>query len=949
MIAFVLKFILSCKEHPITNLFTTCVLFAILFNFSDLYSEDEKPTNKIACLSEFTNFESTENKKLSEQIYSKISEVLNSKKMQIKKIIETKIEDKISSTKKENCHFLVDGFYKKLENENLQLYSQIYNPETGLMIDAFNITDEISESIGIKLDSTESKELDSTRILNFSKRLNILLLNNWKRQEKRESINEFVLFSKISRNKKFPISSGKEAEEEAAKQVFSFLQSQVTFSSTKTEKKASEAPNIISVITEEEIRNYGRVSLNDILYQLPGFAPSQDYDRRTVTGRGIFEGWNNNHILTLMDGVQFNDNLYGTAYTWEITPLNMIKSIEVIRGPGSALYGSNATNGVVSINTFSGSDLKGGIKTRIRSGDAGTQIYDVLTGNTGKIFSYIASYNIYKTKGNNYMDTDSSGRLDAFGFPQKFPVKDERNSSYLFTKLEGEGVLKGLSIQFHKSYWSYESGHGWLWRIPDSKENMSESRQIATIKYSKNITDKLIQEYVMRYQERGIDWNTRYAENGAYENFYPGGVSEYLKTSAKDIFLRGQLTYLFGNGGSLLSGVEGTNFRYNGDKEHYSNINLSDSVNGYPPYDDNSFQKQGPWFEWIKKKPVNKGAAFAQVVSGKILYNKLELTAGVRYDETVVKFRGIDQRYSSDTGIYIEKPYDQFVGPPLITNDKRIFRRTSPRLGAVFFITKNLNLKLISGRAFREPAMTELFGANTFSLASNPRKLKPEVIQTNEIGIDYFLNRYINLRGNYFRTRFENQIAYSLQNNNLSSNIYTLVTHGLETELIFSYKYFSGFANMTYIERLNEFIQDNTISANKDHLTWAPSHRLNLGFSGNFPKFNFSLSFERQGLVYRKTSDMGSVDPLTGFGPLDTNTGEPISYQNTYPQYRPKDVPPWVNLNTRFVYKIHENVHLGVFVSNALNSCQTLIKNNYYPFDYQRDSRRIMFDFSANF
>ena len=103
-----------------------------------------------------------------------------------------------------------------------------------------------------------------------------------------------------------------------------------------------EAPNIVSVISDKEIRDYGRVSINDILFQLPGFAPSQVNDRRTVSSRGMYEGWNNNHLLMLVDGVQHNDLFYGTALTWEITPLNMIKSLEVIRGPGSALYGTNA-------------------------------------------------------------------------------------------------------------------------------------------------------------------------------------------------------------------------------------------------------------------------------------------------------------------------------------------------------------------------------------------------------------------------------------------------------------------------------------------------------------------------------------------------------------------------------------------------------------------------------
>jgi len=128
-------------------------------------------------------------------------------------------------------------------------------------------------------------------------------------------------------------------------------------SSSKSSQKVSVAPNVISVYSSSQIHSFNWNSLNDILYKHPGFFPSQDYDRRTVSFRGNFEGWNNNHLMLLVDGVPFNDNLYGTAYTWEITPLIFTKSLEIIKGTGAALYGTNATNGVLSINTFSYKDF----------------------------------------------------------------------------------------------------------------------------------------------------------------------------------------------------------------------------------------------------------------------------------------------------------------------------------------------------------------------------------------------------------------------------------------------------------------------------------------------------------------------------------------------------------------------------------------------------------------
>ncbi len=206
--------------------------------------------------------------------------------------------------------------------------------------------------------------------------------------------------------------------------------------------------------------DYGRLSINEVLYHLPGFSASQDYDRRTVSSRGTYESWNNNHYMFLMDGVQFNDNQYGTAYTWEITPLNMIKSLEVIRGPGSALYGSNATNGVISVHTYSGEDFNGKIQTRMRMGSQGMQILDLATGNKGQLFSHFVSYSSFQTDGNNYKSYDASGRGwdtgQGFSIYNQFKINDERKNDYLFLKLEGEDFLKGFSIQYHKQKWNYQ-------------------------------------------------------------------------------------------------------------------------------------------------------------------------------------------------------------------------------------------------------------------------------------------------------------------------------------------------------------------------------------------------------------------------------------------------------------------------------------------------------------
>lgn len=697
-------------------------------------------------------------------------------------------------------------------------------------------------------------------------------------------------------------------------------------SASKSAQKASEAPSIVSVITKNQINQYGWVSINDILYKLPGFIPSQDYDRRNVSARGMFEGWNNNHFLLLMDGVPYNDNLYGTAYTWENTPLFFVKSMEIIRGPGSALYGSNATNGVLTLNTVSAEDLDGKNVFKYTIGTNNTETYDVLTGKETEDFSIAAGFNYFHTDGNEYKSYDASS-FDYYydGFPldsmyaEKKEVKDNRKSSYFFSKIEGKNKFDGLSLQLHHHTWEFQTGHGWLWQIPDFDESMKESRSIITLSYKPEAEDKFSQEYTLRYQRHNIDWNMRYyvngswpyeGENGDLVSFYPAGMWEYLNTYSQDIFTRLQFGYTFDKDMNILAGLENTIFLYSGDNEHYSNVDLN--ISYAPWYPDNRMVPLGPWFEWVKNKPVINIGVFSQFTSGDLLGEKLKMTLGLRYDNQFFDYKKI---------------YDE--GKP---EDSKSFSQVSPRLGLVYLASEDLSFKLLAGRAFRAPSPTELFGSNTWTLASNLEELEPEIITTFELGSDWKITKNYNFRLNGYHTKFENQIAYSLANNNLSTNIYTLTTAGFESELLFGFDNVSGFLNYSFAKRLDEEIIDSTITESSDELTWVPAHTANFGITYTFNKLAASLSGHYQGEVLRRESDAMNSDLLF-----------------LYDDLRPEKVKSWFSVDIGISYAVHKYAELGLTVKNVFDSENYLVKNFAFPFDYQMPGREVQFIAKINF
>lgn len=119
-----------------------------------------------------------------------------------------------------------------------------------------------------------------------------------------------------------------------------------------------ETPGIISVMSSEEIQNTGARDLTDLLRLIPGFDVAQDL--QFVQGISLRGNWSNEgKILVMMDGQPFNELLYQTVAVGNRFPVDAIERIEIIRGPGSAIYGGSAEYGVINIITKAAESLNG--------------------------------------------------------------------------------------------------------------------------------------------------------------------------------------------------------------------------------------------------------------------------------------------------------------------------------------------------------------------------------------------------------------------------------------------------------------------------------------------------------------------------------------------------------------------------------------------------------------
>ncbi|MEO7317543.1 MAG: TonB-dependent receptor [Chthoniobacteraceae bacterium] len=132
----------------------------------------------------------------------------------------------------------------------------------------------------------------------------------------------------------------------------------------RREESVSRSPAAIYVITQDEIRRSGARSIFEALRLAPGLNVAQvDAHTSAVSARGFNDVFANK-LLVLIDGRSVYTPLFSGVY-WEVQDVVIedIDRIEVIRGPGAALWGANAVNGVINITTKNAAQTQGGLLT----------------------------------------------------------------------------------------------------------------------------------------------------------------------------------------------------------------------------------------------------------------------------------------------------------------------------------------------------------------------------------------------------------------------------------------------------------------------------------------------------------------------------------------------------------------------------------------------------------
>ena len=167
------------------------------------------------------------------------------------------------------------------------------------------------------------------------------------------------------------------------------LMNEPVTSVSKKETKLSQSAAAITVITQDDLRRLGVTSIPDALRTVPGMDVARiSSDEWAVSARG-FNSQFADKLLVLIDGrTVYTPSSAGVYWNAQDLMLEDIDRIEVIRGPGATLWGSNAVNGVINITTKRSQDTQGALISGLEDSEPSTQYAARYGGKVGDTMSF---------------------------------------------------------------------------------------------------------------------------------------------------------------------------------------------------------------------------------------------------------------------------------------------------------------------------------------------------------------------------------------------------------------------------------------------------------------------------------------------------------------------------------------------------------------------------------
>ncbi len=533
---------------------------------------------------------------------------------------------------------------------------------------------------------------------------------------------------------------------------------------TGSSKALHLAPSIANVITYEDIRALGANSLEDVLRSVPGMHVSlRDRYGSHYSMRGI-RTTQAPQILVLMNGYPISEIYSGARIPTQKVPVNNIKRIELIRGPGSAVYGADAFSGVINIITFQNSDIE---STRIglSAGSFDTQGFWLKTK------TQFAGWELGLNLEWEQSDGDDE-RIIASDLQTAFDAAFMTTASNAPLAASTHYQYANSQVQLSKDRWMFtlntyhQDDTGLGTGIADALDptgNQYFLQHLLDVKYKGEETashwrfDVNIDYFYLKQQSDytifpagavlpiGSDGNLDFVTPAGIV-FFPDGYNAI--PGGRDKYYSGEVvafnTAFENHKIRLASGYKKQSVSV------YEDLNFGPGViDGTQPVVDGTLTD-------ITGTPniflpdTERTLFYFSAQDEWSLYNDWELTAGIRYDD-----------------------YNDFGST------------VNPRAALVWQTTYNLTSKLLYGKSFRAPSIGELFTVNNPQQIGNA-DLEPEEIDTLELSLDYRHSYDLKTQFNLFTYKADGLISFiadgSLSGSSVAQNAQDVEGYGFEIE-----------------------------------------------------------------------------------------------------------------------------------------------------------------------
>ncbi len=488
------------------------------------------------------------------------------------------------------------------------------------------------------------------------------------------------------------------------------------------------APAAATVITAQDIEAMGATEFDQVLAAVPGLHVSVSHIAYTpiYSFRGSFTNYNP-QVLMLVNGHPITSVFGGNrSYSWGGMPVENIARIEVIRGPGSALYGADAYSGVINIITKTASDTKG-LEFGLRTGSFNTQdAWLQYGGKAGPVKAALYLRAGHSDGQRRVIEEDLQTGLDrAFGTGASLapgPVSLSRNAIDLRSDLS-YGDLRWRT-GFQRRRIGFGAG---LAESLDPESRSMEKRIYSDLSYEKiDVLPHWDLSASIGYQDLRLppgDPGYRLFPRGAFGGAFPDGVignpghSERTTSVSLSLFYTG-----FARHRIRLGAGHRTADMYA--VPEFKNFNLVVMPGVGPvfvPLGGVVESTRDPALAYIS--PHKRHLNYLFVQDEWTLARDWRITAGVRHD------------HYSDFGA-----------------------TTNPRLALVWDAAYNVVVKAMHGRAFRAPSLTEKYTRNNPVNTGNP-SIQPETVATSELAVSWHPASTLGTTLTLFRYRMHDIIA----------------------------------------------------------------------------------------------------------------------------------------------------------------------------------------------